>query len=300
MLCGYPPFQGESNDDVFEAIRQGYYSCSGSDWRHISDDAKDLVKRHLTRDPSHRCTAKVALSHMWIEHQAPKAQNVSINGPNFMNNLRGFRSVNKLKKAAIHVVAGQLAESDIEQLRDLFLAMDKDGDGHLTAAEIREGLQRANVNVPADLQKVMESIDVDGSGCIDYTEFLAAALDQRTYAQEDLCWAAFNMFDKDGDGSISVEELARIIDGEVGETMEAGNVDELMQEVDTNGDGRIDFSEFMDMMRRADKKRKTTVDLTAVSAKLRQEADAVLKDNSSRRSCLNLAALASICSSRGN
>ncbi|CAK0818561.1 unnamed protein product [Prorocentrum cordatum] len=91
-------------------------------------------------------------------------------------------------------------------MRELFLALDNDGDGQLTATEIRAGLQSASMAVPANLQKVLEAVDSDGSGVIDYTEFLAAVIDHRVYSQEDLCRAAFKLFDKDGDGTLSPED----------------------------------------------------------------------------------------------
>jgi len=84
---------------------------------------------------------------------------------------------------------------------------------------------------------------------IDYTEFLAATLDRKMYLQEDICWAAFRVFDRDGDGKISKEEIALVLgDGDVA-SVAMRDIAELMKDVDQNGDGEIDFQEFMDMMR---------------------------------------------------
>merc|ERR1711920_412338 len=148
--------------------------------------------------------------------KAPKAKNVPISN-NFVDNLRGFRSQNKLKKAALHIIAGELSDAQIKNLRETFQALDKNGDGLLTSAEMKEGLEKAGLqDIPADLQQIMEGVDADGSGVIDYTEFLAATLDKRTYLQEDVCWSAFRVFDRDGDGKISKQEIAAVLgDGDV-------------------------------------------------------------------------------------
>ena len=106
--------------------------------------------------------------------------------PDFVDKLRKFSSTNKLKKAVLHIIAGHLDDKQIQSLRDTFHHLDENGDGLLSLQEIVTGLQKAEMpSSPADLHDIMEQIDSDGSGLVDYTEFLAATLNQRTYMQED-------------------------------------------------------------------------------------------------------------------
>jgi len=194
-----------------------------------------------------------SMNHVWIKNKAPKAQAIPLQA-SLVDNLKGFRSTNKLKKAALHVIAGQLDESQIKNLRSVFLQLDDNGDGLLSVQEMRDGLAKAGLKeIPPDLQQIMEQVDSDGSGVIDYTEFLAATLDKKAYIQEDVCWSAFRVFDRNGDGKISMAELEACLQGgDVEAAMGANAVKELMKEVDTNGDGEIDFQEFMQMMRKQD------------------------------------------------
>lgn len=250
MLCGYPPFFGETDAEVLSKVRLGNFSFNAADWKNVSEDAKNLIRMLLKMNPRDRYTGEQALNHEWIKNKAPKASNVPI-GSNIVDNLRGFRSQNKLKKAALHIIAGQLNEDQIKALRETFMALDGNGDGLLTAAEMKEGLEKSGLKeIPPDLQAILEHVDADGSGVIDYTEFLAATLDKRMYLQEDVCWSAFRLFDRNGDGKISQEELKSVLDnGDVNDVMGGKNIAELMKEVDTSGDGQIDFQEFMTMMR---------------------------------------------------
>jgi len=250
MLCGYPPFFGETDPEVLSKVRLGNFSFNAADWKNISEDAKNLIRCLLKMNPKDRYTAEQTLNHEWIKNKAPKASNISLQS-NFVDNLRGFRSQNKLKKAALHIIAGQLNEDQIKGLRDTFMALDGNGDGLLTAAEMKEGLAKAGLNeIPGDLQQILQDVDSDGSGVIDYTEFLAATLDRRSYLREDVCWSAFRLFDKNGDGKISGEELRQVLDdGDVQNVAGTQKVAQMLLELDKNNDGFIDFQEFMTMMR---------------------------------------------------
>merc|ERR1712093_803635 len=101
-----------------------------------------------------------------------------------------------------------------------------------------------------DMEQILRDIDSDGSGTIDYTEFLAATMDKKLYIKEDVCWSAFRVFDRDGSGKISKEELAAVLGSDdVKDVVNAEKIASMIQEVDTDGDGEIDFEEFMAMMK---------------------------------------------------
>mmetsp|Transcript_19572 Transcript_19572/g.36645 ORF Transcript_19572/g.36645 Transcript_19572/m.36645 type:complete len:501 (-) Transcript_19572:73-1575(-) len=249
VLCGYPPFYGETDADVLAKVRLGNFSFNAADWKSVSEDAKNLIRMLLKMNPRDRYTAEQALNHVWVRNKAPKATNVALQS-NLVDNLRGFRSQNKLKKAALHVIASQLGEGQIKALRDTFMALDENGDGLLTVNEMKEGLNKCGLKeIPPDLQQIMEEVDSDGSGVIDYTEFLAATLDKKIYMAEDVCWQAFRIFDRNGDGKICKDEIKMVLNDEDVKNSAAKDMAEIMKDIDKNGDGEIDFQEFMQMMR---------------------------------------------------
>lgn len=249
VLCGYPPFYGETDAEVLAKVRIGHFAFNQADWKRVSEDAKNLIRALLKMNPKDRFTAEQALDHDWVKKRAPRAVDVPLQST-MVDNLKGFRSQNRLKKAALHVIASMLSESQIKALRDTFIALDKDHDGQLTPNELKEGLKRAGFKeIPEDLANIMKDVDVDGSGCIDYTEFLAATIEKQLYQQEDVCWQAFSVFDRDGNGKISRAEIAHVLgDGGV-QSVANKDLAEIMKDFDDNGDGEIDFDEFMKMMR---------------------------------------------------
>jgi calcium-dependent protein kinase len=67
MLCGYPPFEGDNNKEIFKRVLQQKLEFDPEDWTNISDDAKDLISRMLEKDPAKRISAIEALDHIWFE-----------------------------------------------------------------------------------------------------------------------------------------------------------------------------------------------------------------------------------------
>jgi len=253
MMCGYPPFCGETNQEILAKVKLGNFSFNIADWKSVSDDAKDLIRNLLKMNTKERFSAEQTLNHRWILHKAPKATNVELES-SFVDNLQKFRAQNKLKKAALHVIAGQLGSEQIKKLRETFMALDTNMDGLLTSAEMKHGLEQAGLkDIPPDLQEILRDVDADGSGLIDYTEFLAASIDQRLYVEEQVCWQAFNVFDKDDDGKISQDELKAVLESDEDLGGVAGGataIAKIIEDIDNNKDGMVDFEEFMSMMRK--------------------------------------------------
>ncbi len=93
----------------------------------------------------------------------------------------------------------------------------------------------------------MEMIDTNQNGLIDYTEFIAACLQSYNYLKENHLKAAFQYFDKDGSGTISKDELRQVLAND--ECMlQDKDIENLLNGVDANDDGEVDYQEFISMM----------------------------------------------------
>jgi len=144
-----------------------------------------------------------------------------------------YQRANKLKRAALHVIANQLDvhmdSVDTRRLRDIFIALDTDGSGHMTREKLRDPL-------------VMQSgLLLDGNFAMSYTEFIAAGIHGSKTIDEGACRTAFSLFDRDGDGKVSTDELAEVLDH--GTLKYASAI--AIKKVDSDNDGRISFGEFL-------------------------------------------------------
>merc|ERR1740121_2860879 len=116
---------------------------------------------------------------------------------------------------------------------------------------MKEGMEKAGMDdLPQDLQQIFQEVDSDGRGIVDYTEFLAAALDKKQYEDEAVCWQAFRVFDRNGDGVISKEELQQVLQDDDVQKVGGGSIEEILRSYDEDGDGTIDFREFMQAIRK--------------------------------------------------
>ena len=90
-----------------------------------------------------------------------------------------------------------------------------------------------------ELATILLQIDSDGSGAIDYTEFLAAMIDRKQYLREDICWSAFKVFDRDGSGTIGHSEVVNVLgDGNVKSVLGKEIIDNIFGAIDADGDGK--------------------------------------------------------------
>ncbi|KAL5999274.1 Mitogen-activated protein kinase cpk1 [Asimina triloba] len=248
LLSGVPPFWAETEQGIFEQVLHGDLDFSTDPWPSISESAKDLVTSMLVRDPRKRMTAHEVLCHPWVQKDGA-APDKPLDSA-VLSRLKQFSAMNKLKKMALRVIAESLSEEEIAGLKQMFKMIDTDNSGQITFEELKAGLERVGANLKeSEIYALMESADVDNSGTIDYGEFVAATLHLNKIEREDHLFAAFSYFDKDGSGYITVDELQQACnDFGIGDV----RVEDVIREVDNDNDGRIDYNEFVEMMKQGD------------------------------------------------
>ncbi len=145
-------------------------------------------------------------------------------------------------------MASSLTDEQLEEFKQAFDMFDKDGDG-ISKEELEEAMITfGKPPSPEELDEMMKRADEDGSGTIDFEEFLklmSGNLEAR--AENDELREAFTVFDRDGDGTISAKEL-RFIMMNLGEKLNEDELKHMMSIVDKDGDGEISYEEFSAMM----------------------------------------------------
>ncbi|KAK5089441.1 Mitochondrial group I intron splicing factor ccm1 [Exophiala xenobiotica] len=143
----------------------------------------------------------------------------------------------------------QLSAEQIQSLKDVFSLFDKDGSGSISTSELGDVMRSLGQNpTDAELQDMVNEVDTDQSGSIELNEFMAmmaTSLQPQDTAEETR--AAFNVFDKDGSGTISASELRDVMKS-LGENLTDAEIDEMIREADKDNNGTIDYEEFANLL----------------------------------------------------
>ncbi|KAJ7967687.1 Calcium-dependent protein kinase [Quillaja saponaria] len=246
LLSGGPPFWAENEKGIFESVLNDEIDFETQPWPSISEGAKDLVKKMLTRDPKKRITSTQVLEHPWIREDG-EAPDKPIDSA-VLSRMKQFRAMNKLKRLAMRVIAENLSEEEIKGLKAMFTNVDTDNSGTITYEELKIGLTRIGSRLSeAEVKQLMEAADVDGNGTIDYIEFISATMHRHRLEKDEHLYKAFQYFDKDNSGYITRDELQTAL-RQYGMGDEA-TIRDIISEVDSDNDGRINYEEFCKMMR---------------------------------------------------
>ncbi|RCV19397.1 hypothetical protein SEVIR_3G397500v4 [Setaria viridis] len=154
-----------------------------------------------------------------------------------------------------------LNPEQISEFREAFAFFDKDGDGCITVEELATVMGSLQGTRPSaeELREMIRDADADGNGTIDFAEFLGLMARKTAGAGGDGDGAdpdeelreAFKVFDKDQNGYISATELRHVMIN-LGEKLTDEEVEQMIREADLDGDGQVNYDEFVRMMMLSD------------------------------------------------
>lgn len=254
LLCGYPPFGGHTDSDILKKVEKGKYSFDPPEWSNVSEDAKKLIRLMLQFDPAKRISAEEALKNAWVVKMTSsiiEPDRVILTGA--LNNMKKFQGSQKLAQAALLFISSKLVTADeTKKLTEIFTQLDKNQDGQLDRNELIAGYKQlkkfrkeitddepdSEETVQKEVERILETCDFDQNGFIEVSEFITACMDHHLFLSRERLAAAFALFDHDGSGTISSDELAKLFG--------LASVDDetwhdVLRETDSNGDGMVDF-----------------------------------------------------------
>ncbi|CAD8086610.1 unnamed protein product [Paramecium primaurelia] len=243
LLCGYPPFTGRTVHQVLERVKQGVFIFESRDWEDISKEAKSFISKLLRVDPKRRLSAREALDDPWLVKHNPTTQlNLRV-----LENIRQFQAQTLLRQALMSYMITQMStQKEIQEIQNEFTKLDLNHDGILSKDEFMKGYSQLKSDtklVEDEVERIIDLIDVNRSGMIDFSEFCMAAMNQEKLFSVQRIEQAFKIFDQNGDGFISKQDLEAIMGHLEDEVWE-----QILLECNADQEGQISYQEFITVL----------------------------------------------------
>jgi calcium-dependent protein kinase len=247
LLTGCLPFDG-SDEEIFQILKNVDIRLESMEIGNMSESAKDLLQKLLTSNPAERISASEACIHPWITHYSKTASKESMSRA--LNGIRRYKQKSKLKEA-IHtfIVSKIIDSSEFLEEKEVFQSIDTNKDGIISKEELTEAIVSESVPTEEAIMYtdlIFEQVDTDHNGFIDYSEFLKATVKKTKVLNEETMLRAFKHLDKDGNGTIEIDELKECLTSGFEITKEL--LEDIMKQADKNGDGKIDLQEFESLL----------------------------------------------------
>jgi calcium-dependent protein kinase len=145
----------------------------------------------------------------------------SLKTKTYLDSLCKFNASTKLSQAIMTYIVSNISYKEVSSdILALFRKLDQNGDGKISKLELIEGLvkvhpYRSRQDVEKEVDEIMNQIDSNISGSIDYTEFLVACLNREKILSQKLVEQAFKVFDLNGDGYVTQAEFQAVMGGVV-------------------------------------------------------------------------------------
>ena len=246
LLSGHFPFIGKTEDEITKKILAGKFTFNNKYFSNVSDKAKDLIKKCLVYNKNKRITAEQALKHEFFADDI-NPNNIfedEIDSKNVLISLKNYSQQTKIYQTVLTYLSHNYTDKEeLNRLKKIFYKIDLNLDGKLSKDELKYAFKEAGMEMKNEqLNKVIKSIDFDGNGFIEYEEFIRVTLPKERLFTEKNLKIAFDMFDLDKNGAISLNEFKEILGIE---KIKDKNVNkELLKEIPIKGNEEMTFEQF--------------------------------------------------------
>ncbi|KAI3437381.1 uncharacterized protein J3R85_005362 [Psidium guajava] len=211
LLCGSRPFWARTESGIFRAVLKADPSFDEQPWPSLSSEARDFVKRLLIKDPRKRMTAAQALSHPWIKNYKDIKVPLDIL---IFKLMRAYMRSSTLRRAALRALSKTLTGDEPFYLREQFALFEPNKNGTIGFENVKMALMRNATDAMKEsrVPDFLASLSALQYRRMDFEEFCAAALSVHQLEAldrwEQLARCAYEIFEKEGNRAIVIDELA--------------------------------------------------------------------------------------------
>ena len=254
LLSNKAPFGGKNDRDILRNVISGSYNKGFL--QNCSETTLDLISKLLNKDYKTRINADQAMNHEFFTQFNIKELVNDIKDEEIIkkliHNLKNYKCESILQETALAYLVHNYPDlEEVENACKLFNKIDINGDGKITSAILYKGIcQYCEGNPEKEILEIFDKLDRDHNNYIGYEEFIRAAVDKSIFLDETVLKFAFKYFDTNNSGEITYESIKSIFK----EHIKSASIDEslkkIMDEVDKNKDGKINYDDFCELMKK--------------------------------------------------
>ena len=208
LLCGKPPFNGGSDQEIFNNILNTEVKFENPLWENISNNAKSFVKLCLEKNGAKRPSAIKALDHPWFTNVLNATHRQQNLREDILMNIKNFNIKQKFKQIIIKHLLTYMNREELKVYKNAFFAIDFFHNGCIEEPELKKAFKLKNIEITdEEINHLFKIMDQNFKGAIDYTEFLMAGVNREQLLSEGNLTKAFNYFDINNSGFIENEDL---------------------------------------------------------------------------------------------
>ena len=287
MLTGNAPFNGNNDAEIIKAINKKKATYPENDFKNISDEAKDLLK-HMICDADKRFNVNQIIEHNWLVKVVPNSEKEldDFNQDNFkefvkipklkrdilmfiVDNLGDF-DIQLLKDVFVQMDANKDGTLTLQEFKDGIIKLfptenppeiteenenqnqnenenekeKENNENQEVKIKLDDETLKKNKEIVDKAEELFNTFDLTSEGRFDYNDFIINSLDRHLILMEEKLFMAFWMMDRDGSGKLDKTEIKQAL----GLDLDNATLNKLIGQYDLNGDGEIDYLEFLNMM----------------------------------------------------
>ena len=252
LLSGEPPFQGETEEEIFQKIKKCKYNFNSRAFDDVSDNCKNLIKQLLEPNKKKRIKACDALKHpFFTEFFNPSKAMTANKDLNILKRLIYYKKpASKFHEAMYAFICNNFLSIDEEKkLRPVFRYIDKGGKNSFGKEELNKCLKEIHIDLSEEgLDNIFKIIDSNQNNKIEYQEFLRVTCDKNSLLTDENLRNSFSAL-SEGEGKefINANNIKKFIFHDV--DIQDDMLNEYLEQFGMKKDEKMNFEQFCDILR---------------------------------------------------
>lgn len=233
MFTGQPPFPCFDRESLYDKIINDEPNYNLTVWNEYSSSAMDIVKLMLEKNPDKRIEAEHALKHRFFNIIKKEIHNSKNLDKQILQKLMRYNEQYKFKCLIMEIIVQIIEDEQITKLNKIFHAIDLNHEGFISVEELEKAFKKSGFIINMEeVRNIMQHIDLDKNGKVNYSEFLIATLDIKLLLQNKKnLITLFQYFDVDNTGFIDFNKVKKSLERKGKEVVNSDEIISMISEV---------------------------------------------------------------------